>query len=185
MLFRSGVLGVLPGIIGLIQATEVLKLAAGIGSPLTKRLLLFNALDMKFRELKLRRDPECPVCGEHPTITRLIDYEQFCGLNSQTKPMHPDEVTVQELQKALQNPKLGIKIIDVREPEEHRIARIEGVPLLPLSQLAHRFNELDPAQQYYIHCKSGMRSLQALEFLRQHRFKHLKKIGRASWRERV
>ncbi|HEV2395141.1 MAG TPA: molybdopterin-synthase adenylyltransferase MoeB [Verrucomicrobiae bacterium] len=184
---EGGVLGVLPGIIGLIQATEVLKLAAGIGAPLTNRLLLFNALDMKFRELKLRRDPECPVCGERPTITRLIDYEQFCGLNSQTKPMHPDEVTVQELQKALQNPKLGIKIIDVREPDEQRIARIEGVPLLPLSQLAHRFNELDPAQQYYIHCKSGMRSLQALEFLRQHGFKHLKSVqgGITAWSNEI
>ena len=101
--------------------------------------------------------------------------------------MHPDEVTVQELQKALQNPKLGIKIIDVREPEEQRIARIEGVPLLPLSQLAHRFNELDPAQQYYIHCKTGMRSLQALEFLRQHRFKHLKSVqgGITAWSNEI
>src|SRR6185437_9492059 len=120
------------------------------------RLLLFNALDMKFRELKLRRDPQCPVCGENPTITELIDYEMFCGVTAEpeTNAMNPDEVTVQDMRRALDDPKLGIKVLDVREPDEYEIAHVDGVPLLPLSQLQERFTELDPNQQYYIHCKS-------------------------------
>ena len=165
---EGGVLGVLPGIIGLIQATEILKLILGKGTSLLGRLLLFNALDMKFRELKLRRDPQCPLCGEHPTITELIDYETFCGAPppSATTAMHPDEVTVQDMKRALDNPQLGIQVIDVREPDEYEIARINGVPLLPLSTLAQRFTELDPNQSYYLHCKAGVRSLKALQFLR-------------------
>ena len=143
---EGGVLGVLPGIIGVIQATEILKLVLGIGSSLLSRLLLFNALDMKFRELKLRRDPECPLCGEHPTITALIDYPAFCGLAPETAApaLNPDEVTVQDLKQALDNPQLGIKVLDVREPAEQQIARIDGVPLMPLSTLAQRYAELDP-----------------------------------------
>jgi len=183
------VLGVLPGIIGLIQATEVLKLAVGIGSPLLNRLLLFDALQMKSRELKLRRDPQCPVCGEHPSITELIDYEGFCGLQPQTagNATHPDEVTVQDMQRALAQPELGIKVLDVREPNEYQIARVEGVPLLPLSQLAQRFTELDPNQQYYLHCKAGVRSMKALQFLREHGFKHLKSVqgGINAWSEQI
>src|SRR5215207_8396207 len=116
---EGGVLGVLPGIVGTIQATEILKLALGKGSSLTGRLLLFNALEMKFRELKLRRDPQCPLCGENPTITQLIDYEQFCGITPEpaNPASNPDEVTVQDMQKALGDAKSGIKIIDVREPD--------------------------------------------------------------------
>jgi adenylyltransferase/sulfurtransferase len=186
---EGGVLGVLPGLIGVIQATEILKLILGIGVSLLNRLLLYNALDMEFRQLKLRRDPQCPLCGEHPTITRLIDYEQFCGVKSasKTNPMHPDEVTVQDLKQALDNPALGIKVIDVREPDEYRLAHIEGVPLLPLSQLAQRFQELDPGQSYYIHCKAGGRSMQALQFLRQHGFQRLKSVkgGITAWREHI
>src|SRR5277367_3867382 len=127
---EGGVLGVLPGIIGCIQTTEILKLALGKGDSLVGRLLLFNALDMKFRELKLRRDLECPVCGDHPTITELIDYEMFCGITAEleTPDMNPDEVTVQDMKRALDDPKLGIRIIDVREPDEYEIARVEGVP---------------------------------------------------------
>jgi len=182
---EGGVLGVLPGIIGLIQATETLKLALGIGKSLLNRLLLYDALDMKFRELKLRRDPQCPVCGEHPSITALIDYEGFCGVSEQahSESMHPDEVSVQQLKQALDNQTLGIKVIDVREPHEYQIAHIEGVPLLPLSQLAQRFSELDPEQPYYIHCKMGVRSMQALEFLRQQGFKNLKSVrgGITAW----
>src|SRR5687768_15597452 len=149
---EGGVLGVLPGIIGCIQATEILKLALGKGSSLTGRLLLFNALDMKFRELKLRRDPQCPLCGDNPTITKLIDYEQFCGITPEpvTATANPDEVTVQEMKRALDDPKLGIKVIDVREPDEYQIAHINGVPLVPLSALDKRFTELDPNQQIYI-----------------------------------
>jgi len=183
---EGGVLGVLPGIIGTIQAAEIIKLALGAGASLMGRLLLFNALEMTFRELKLRRDPECPICGEHPSITKLIDYDQFCS--PQTQPvMNPDEVTVQEMKRALDNPQLGIKVIDVREPDECRIACIEGVPLVPLSALAQRFTELDPNQQYYIHCKAGGRSMQALQFLRQHGFKHLKSVkgGINAWAQEI
>lgn len=186
---EGGVLGVLPGIIGCIQATEILKFALGKGSSLIGRLLLFNALDMKFRELKLRRDPQCPLCGDKPTITGLIDYEQFCGIP--TEPAHPasnpDEVTVQEMKKALEQPGLGIKVIDVREPDEHQIARIQGVPLVPLSSLPQSFTNLDPNQQYYIHCKGGIRSMKALNFLREQGFKYLKSVkgGISAWADEI
>jgi molybdopterin/thiamine biosynthesis adenylyltransferase/rhodanese-related sulfurtransferase len=185
---EGGVLGVLPGIIGCIQATEILKLAIGRGSSLVGRLLLFNALDLKFRELKLRRDPQCPVCGEHPTIKELIDYEQFCGIvPEQESAANPDEVTVQDMKKALDDPKLGIKIVDVREPDEYEIAKVAGVPLLPLSELPNRFTELDPNQQYYLHCKAGVRSLKALNFLRQQGFKYVKSVrgGISAWSEEI
>lgn len=186
---EGGVLGVLPGIIGTIQATEILKLALGKGSSLTGRLLLFNALEMKFRELRLRRDPECPLCGEHPTVTRLIDYEQFCGIPAEpaVTSADPDEVTVQELKRVLENPNGDIRVIDVRESDEYQIARIPGVPLFPLSTLPQRFTELDPNTQYYIHCKSGMRSLKALQFLREQGFKYLKNVkgGILAWADEI
>ena len=162
---EGGVLGVLPGIIGCIQATEILKLAIGRGSSLVGRLLLFNALDMKFRELKLRRDPACPVCGEHPTIKALIDYEMFCGIVPESEPAaNPDEVTVQDMKKALDDPSLGIKVVDVREPDEYEIARVDGVPLLPMSELRSRFTELDPNTRYYLHCKVGRAFFAGVEF---------------------
>ncbi len=186
---EGGVLGVLPGIIGCIQATEILKLALAKGSSLIGRLLLFNALDMKFKELKLRRDPQCPLCGEHPSIHQLIDYEQFCGIPAEpaAPDQNPDEVSVQDMKKALDDPKLGIRVIDVREPDEHQIARIQGVPLLPLSVLPQRFTELDPNQQIYIHCKSGVRSLKALRFLREQGFKYVKSVkgGIQAWSDQV
>jgi sulfur-carrier protein adenylyltransferase/sulfurtransferase len=185
---EGGVLGVLPGVIGLVQATEVLKLILGIGTSLLNRLLLYDALEMRFRELKLRRDPQCPLCGDNPSITSLIDYEGFCGIKQQPADyMHPDEVSVQELKQVLDDPKLGIKVIDVREPDEYRIAHIEGVPLLPLSQLAQRVIELDPEQPYYIHCKMGGRSMKALEFLRQQGFKSLKSVrgGITAWSSEI
>ncbi|HEX7618667.1 MAG TPA: molybdopterin-synthase adenylyltransferase MoeB [Verrucomicrobiae bacterium] len=185
---EGGVLGVLPGIVGCIQATEILKLAISRGSSLVGRLLLFNALDMKFRELKLRRDPQCPVCGEHPTIKELIDYETFCGIVPEPENVgNPDEVTVQDMKKALDNPGLNIKVVDVREPDEYEIAKVAGVPLLPLSELPSRFTELDPNQQYYLHCKVGMRSLQALGFLRQQGFKYVKSVkgGITAWSDEI
>ncbi len=185
---EGGVLGVLPGIIGCIQATEILKLALGKGSSLVGRLLLFNALDMKFRELKLRRDPECPLCGEHPTITELIDYESFCGIVPETEPMaNPDEVTVQEMKRALDNPALGIKVVDVREPDEYEIAKVNGVPLIPLSDLPKRFAELDPNQTIYLHCKAGVRSLNAVQFLKEQGFKYVKSVkgGIAAWSDEI
>jgi sulfur-carrier protein adenylyltransferase/sulfurtransferase len=186
---EGGVLGVLPGVIGLIQATEVLKLAVGMGRPLLNRLLLYDALEMRFRELKLRRDPRCPLCGEQPSIKELVDYEGFCGINESTnqKLMHPDEVSVQELKHAVDHPESGIKVIDVREPSEHQVAHIRGVPLLPLSQLPQRFQELDPEQTYYIHCKLGGRSMKALEFLRQQGFQNLKSVrgGITAWSDEI
>lgn len=186
---EGGVLGVLPGIIGCIQAAEILKLILGKGSSLINRLLLFNALDMKFRELKLRRDPQCPVCGENPTIKELIDYEQFCGIPSEpaAPEANPDEVTVQDMKKALDDPSLGIKVIDVREPDEYEIAHVKGVPLMPLSQLGRRFTELDPNQRYYLHCKAGKRSMKALEFLREQGFKYLKSVkgGIDAWSDEI
>jgi len=186
---EGGVLGVLPGIIGCIQATEILKLALGKGSTLIGRLMLFNALDMKFRELKLRKDPKCPVCGPNPTVTELIDYEMFCGI--QPEPVNPgsnpDEVSLLEMKKALETPSLGIKVIDVREADEQQIARIAGVPLVPLSTLPQRFTDLDPNVQYYIHCKSGVRSMKALRFLREQGFKYVKSVkgGINGWSDEV
>jgi adenylyltransferase/sulfurtransferase len=186
---EGGVLGVLPGIVGTIQATEILKLALGKGSSLVGRLLLFNALEMRFRELKLRRDPKCPLCGENPSITQLIDYEMFCGITPEPvmPTSNPDEVTVQEMKRALDDRKLGIQILDVREPDEYQIAHIDGVPLFPLSTLPQRFTELDPNQQYFIHCKSGVRSLRALEFLREQGFKYLKSVkgGISAWADEI
>jgi len=183
------VLGVLPGIVGTIQATEILKLALGKGSSLVGRLLLFNALDMKFRELKLRRDPQCPLCGDNPTITELIDYEMFCGIQPEpaAAAANPDEVSVQEMKRALEDPALGIKVLDVREPDEYEIAHVDGVPLVPLSALQQRFTELDPNQRYYIHCKSGVRSLKALEFLREQGFKYIKSVkgGINAWADEI
>jgi len=185
---EGGVLGVLPGIIGCIQANEILKLALGKGNLLVGRLLLFNALDMKFRELKLRRDPQCPICGDHPTIKELIDYETFCGIVPEpVNNGHPDEVTVQDMKKALDNPALGIKVVDVREADEYEIAKVTGVPLLPLSELTSRFTELDPNTQYYLHCKGGVRSLKALGFLRQQGFKYVKSVkgGITAWSDEI
>jgi adenylyltransferase/sulfurtransferase len=186
---EGGVLGVLPGIIGLIQATEILKLILGKGTSLLNRLLLYNALDMQFRELKLRRDPECPLCGERPTITQLIDYQAFCGAPppSNTPTMHPDEVTVHELKRALDDPKLGIQVLDVREPHEYQIAHLEGARLLPLSTLAQQIAKLSPDQSYYIHCHAGGRSLKAVQFLREQGFKHLKSVkgGITAWSDEI
>lgn len=186
---EGGVLGVLPGIIGCIQANEILKLALGKGTTLINRLMLFNALDMKFRELKLRRDPKCPVCGDNPTVKELIDYEMFCGIVPEpaNPSANPDEVSVQEMKKALDTPSLGIKVIDVREPDEYQIAHVEGVPQWPLSTLPQRFTELDPNVQYYIHCKSGVRSMKALKFLREQGFKYVKSVkgGISAWADEI
>ncbi|HTV41255.1 MAG TPA: molybdopterin-synthase adenylyltransferase MoeB [Candidatus Sulfotelmatobacter sp.] len=180
---EGGVLGVLPGIVGCIQATEILKLALGKGNLLVGRLLLFNALEMKFRELKLRRDPQCPICGENPTIKELIDYEMFCGIEPPKANGNPNEVTVQEMKRALDNPSLGIKIIDVREEYEYEISRIEGVPLLPMSQIQRRFTELDPNTQYYFLCKVGARSGDVVDFLHEQGFKYVKNVkgGMDAW----
>ena len=175
---EGGVLGVLPGVIGVIQATEAVKLVLGQGEPLMGRLLLYNALDMKFREMKIRRDPGCPVCGGQPTITKLIDYEQFCGvrdhpiMNEQTTG---DEITAVELAAML---KRGGKftLVDVREPDEWAIGHIPGATLLPLSALPQRFGELPKDGRIVLHCKAGKRSMKALQFLRQQGYAHLKSV---------
>jgi molybdopterin/thiamine biosynthesis adenylyltransferase/rhodanese-related sulfurtransferase len=176
---EGGVLGVLPGIIGCIQATEILKLATGIGTPLLGRLLVYDALEMKFRELRLRRDPQCPVCGEQPTITKLMDYDQFCGTQPHTPqiPMHPDEVSVQDMKRALDDASLGIKVVDIREPNEYAAAHIPGVMFLPLSELQLRLDELNPEQAYYIHCRSGGRSMKLVQFLKENGFKNVKSVA--------
>jgi len=186
---EGGVLGVLPGIIGCIQTTEILKLALGKGTTLVGRLMLFNALDMKFKELKLRRDPQCPICGDKPTIKELIDYEMFCGIapESLVAVGHPDEVTVHDMKKALEHPNLDICVVDVREPDEYQIACIRGVPLIPLSELPQRFTELDPNKHIYVHCKSGVRSLKAVHFLKEQGFKHVKSVkgGITAWSDEI
>jgi molybdopterin/thiamine biosynthesis adenylyltransferase/rhodanese-related sulfurtransferase len=158
---EAGVLGVLPGIIGMVQAIEAIKLILGVGEPLIGRLLHFEALKMKFRELKLRRDPQCPVCGDAPTITAPIDYEQFCGIAADVPA-----ISVHDL-KRKRDAREAIQLIDVREPFEFEIARIDGAKLIPLGQLANRLHELKQNGQTVVHCHTGMRSAQAVEMLRQ------------------
>ena len=184
---EGGVLGVLPGIIGTIQATEVIKLIIGRGEPLIGRLLLFDALRMRFRELKLRKHPDCPVCGAHPTITEFIDYEQFCGISPQADAGDsPDDITVQELKAKLDAGEHPV-LLDVREPVEYQICQLEGATRIPQGQLAEQLNRLNTADEIVIYCRSGVRSLQALDFLRRmgfQRVKHLKG-GILAWAEEV
>jgi molybdopterin/thiamine biosynthesis adenylyltransferase/rhodanese-related sulfurtransferase len=186
---EGGVLGVLPGIVGCIQAAEILKLILGKGTSLIGRLLLFDALKMKFSELKLRRDPECPICGEHPTIKELIDYEQFCGIpvDPTIRAANPDEVSVQDMKKAYDDPKLGIKLLDIREPFEYEIAHIKDVPLMPMNELASRFTDLDPNSQIYLICKTGSRTLKAVEFLKERGYKYAKSVkgGIDAWSDEI
>ena len=184
---EGGVLGILPGLIGVIQATETVKLILGKGSPLIGRLLLYDALQMKFQEFKVRRNPKCPMCGDVPTITQLIDYEQFCGIRGQETPAPSAvdsewEITVDELKKRLDRQD-RIFILDVRNPEEFQICRIPGSTLLPLPELPQRFRELKQDQEMVIHCKSGMRSLKATNFLRQQGFRKVKNLkgGILAW----
>jgi sulfur-carrier protein adenylyltransferase/sulfurtransferase len=163
---QAGVLGVLPGIIGMLQAIEALKLILGIGEPLVARLLHFDALKVKFRELNLRRDPQCPVCGENPTIFSPIDYEQFCGVrNEETIP----EMSPQELKRRMDTGE-PFELIDVREPFEYEIARIDGAKLIPLGEIAERLNELSGERPIVVHCHSGTRSAQATRLLQQRGF---------------
>lgn len=184
---EGGVLGVLPGLIGTIQATETLKLILGQGSSLLNRLLLVNALEMQFREVKVRRDPGCAVCGAKPSIKELIEYQQVCGSVPVSENNAGGEVTVHDMKKALDDPVSRIKVLDVREAHEYGIARVPGTVLLPLSELRRRFTELDPNCEYYIHCKAGVRSRQAQQFLAEHGFKHLKNVqgGILAWSREI
>ncbi len=187
---EGGVLGILPGIIGVIQATEAVKLILGKGSPLIGRLLLYDALAMSFQEFKVRRNPKCPICGDNPTITKLIDYEQFCGIRGAESEPHALarglETSVEEL-KALIDAGMPPFILDVRNPEEYQICRIAGSKLIPLPELPQRVHELDSAREMVVHCKSGLRSAKAVQFLSQMGFKKIKNLkgGIMAWAERI
>jgi len=187
---EGGVLGILPGTIGLIQATEAVKLILGVGEPLVGRLVLYDALAMKFRELKLRRNPECPVCGDHPTITRLIDYQQFCGITPQPAAPPPGvregEISPEEVKAKIDRGDRFL-LIDVREPHEYQIARIPTSKLIPLGDLPKRVNELDSATEIVAHCKSGVRSGKACDFLRKAGFKKVLNMtgGILAWSDKV
>lgn len=172
---EGGVFGVLPGVIGSTQALEAIKLILGVGESLVGRLLLFDALRLRFREIPLQRDPECPVCGAHPTVTRLIDYEAFCGIGA---PEAADdlEITAGELRQALADGR-PVTLIDVREPYEWAIARIEGATLIPLGELPARLNEVDPRADVVTYCHHGARSLQAAEMLRAAGFAHVRSLA--------
>jgi adenylyltransferase/sulfurtransferase len=185
---EGGVLGVLPGIVGTIQAAETLKLIIGIGEALVGRLLLLDALAMKFRELRLRKNPECPVCGEHPTVTKLIDYAEFCGIRGEEAPMSETsvpEITPRELKSRLDR---GDKlfILDVREPHEFEICNLNGT-LIPLGDLSRRVNELDSSREIVAHCRSGKRSAEAVEFLRKAGFRKIWNLkgGILAWSDEV
>ncbi len=187
---EGGVLGVLPGIVGCIQAAEAIKLILGVGNPLIGRLLTFNALKMQFRELRLRRDPECPICGDNRTITELIDYEQFCGIRGEEAPPEEvgveEEITVLEL-KARMDAGEKLTVIDVREPYEYAIARIPGTKLIPLGQIEERSGELDPTAEIILQCRSGKRSADALNRLKAKGFTQLKNLvgGVLAWSDEV
>jgi adenylyltransferase/sulfurtransferase len=189
---EGGVLGVLPGVIGVIQATESVKLITGIGEPLIGRFLIYDALRMHFRELKLRKDPDCPVCGTHPTVKKLIDYEQFCGLRpAATETAHVStsnglEITAVELKKRLDRGD-KLKIIDVREPNEFQINRIPGGELIPLGEVPRRYAELDPEEEVVVLCKMGGRSAKAADFLRSVGFKRVLNLkgGILEWIDKV
>jgi molybdopterin/thiamine biosynthesis adenylyltransferase/rhodanese-related sulfurtransferase len=165
---EGGVLGVLPGIVGAIQANETIKIILGADGILVNRLLLFDAWQMKFRELKLRKDPRCPVCGENPSIKELIDYEEFCGLAPGQQAAEPklEEITATELKRRLDRGD-DLQIIDVREPHEYEIARLPGTKLIPLGQVVNRLNEIDPSRETVCHCKGGIRSTKAIEALKR------------------
>ena len=180
---QAGVLGVLPGIIGILQAIETLKLILGIGEVLVGRLLHFDALKVKFRELNLRRDPQCPVCGENPTIFAPIDYEQFCGASDEgaIPEMSPHEL------KRRMDAGDPFELIDVREPVEYEIARIDGAKLIPLGEIAERLDELEREQPIIVHCHSGKRSAQAVRLLQQRGFAKVYNLegGIDAWSEQI
>jgi sulfur-carrier protein adenylyltransferase/sulfurtransferase len=186
---EGGVLGILPGLVGIIQATEAIKLILGKGEPLIGRLLLVDALGMKFRELKLRKNPECPVCGTHPTVTELIDYQQFCGIRGEETPVVASstipEIQPEELKRQL-DAKEDVFVLDVREPHEYQICNLGGY-LIPLGDLPKRVSELDSSREIVAHCRSGVRSAKAVDFLRQAGFKKVRNLagGILAWADKV
>jgi molybdopterin/thiamine biosynthesis adenylyltransferase/rhodanese-related sulfurtransferase len=184
---EGGVLGILPGLVGIIQATEAIKLILGKGQPLIGRVLLVDAMGMKFRELKLRKNPDCPVCGTHPKVTKLIDYQQFCGIRGEEAPVSTSvpEITPEELKRRL-DANEDVFVLDVREPHEYQICNINGY-LIPLGDLPKRVHELDSSREIVAHCRSGVRSAKAVNFLRQAGFTKVKNLagGILAWADRV
>ena len=184
---EGGVLGILPGLVGVIQATETIKLILGLGETLAGRLLMIDARSMRFRELKLRKNPECPVCGAHPTVTKLIDYNQFCGVSQNEKgaAVTMADMTVEELKRRLDSGD-DLFVLDVREPHEYQICNIGG-HLIPLNDLPKRVTEIDPGREIVVHCKMGGRSAKAVDYLRQSGFAKVHNLagGINAWAERV
>jgi molybdopterin/thiamine biosynthesis adenylyltransferase/rhodanese-related sulfurtransferase len=184
---EGGVLGILPGLVGVIQATETIKLILGSGDPLIGRLLLVDALAMRFRELKLRKNPDCPACGTHPTVTELIDYNQFCGIRGEeaAAPSTMRDMTVEELKQRFDKGD-DLFVLDVREPHEYQICNIGGY-LIPLNDLPKRVSELDSSREIVVHCKMGGRSAKAVDFLRQSGFSRVHNLagGISAWAERI
>ncbi|HMD31097.1 MAG TPA: molybdopterin-synthase adenylyltransferase MoeB [Candidatus Acidoferrales bacterium] len=184
---EGGVLGVLPGIVGSIQAMETIKLILGAGESLVGRLLLFDALQMRFRELKLRKNPDCPVCGKNPTVTKLIDYQEFCGIRGEeaAPTVSVPEMTPRELKTRLDRGD-DLYILDVREPHEYQICHLNG-HLIPLGDLPRRVNELDSSREIVAHCRSGKRSADAIDFLQKAGFKKLWNLkgGILAWSDEV
>jgi len=187
---EGGVLGILPGLVGVMQATEVIKLILGKGEPLIGRLLLVDALNMRFRELKLRKNPECPVCGTNPTVTELIDYQQFCGIVPET-PQESSvkngipQITVKELKRRID---VGddVQLIDVREPYEYQIAQIGG-KLIPQNDVPQRLAEIDRDREVVVHCRSGARSQRIAEFLKQSGYPRVVNVagGILAWSDEI
>jgi molybdopterin/thiamine biosynthesis adenylyltransferase/rhodanese-related sulfurtransferase len=185
---EGGVLGILPGAIGVVQATEAVKLILGIGEPLIGRLMLYDALGMSFREMKLRKDPNCPICGENPTVTELIDYEEFCGIpqaNAVAQEHGVPEITVRELKQKMDAGE-DINVLDVREPHEYEVANI-GVKLVPLGELPRRLAEFDQNENFAIHCKTGGRSAKAVKLLQDAGFENVYNVkgGITAWSEEI
>ncbi len=186
---EGGVLGILPGVVGTIQATEAIKKILGVGELLIGRFLLFDALKMRFRELKVRKDADCPVCGDHPTVTELIDYEQFCGVVPEapvTEAPPSDEATVEELKTRLDR-RDPFLLLDVREPREFEICRIPGSVLIPLNELPLRLSELEGRGEMIVHCRSGVRSGKAVRLLRESGFGGARNLtgGILAWIDRI
>jgi adenylyltransferase/sulfurtransferase len=184
---EGGVLGVLPGIIGSLQALEAIKLIIGKGEPLTGRLILFDALKFKTRELKLRKNPECPICGDNPSIHELIDYEQFCGISYEDgRDINVDRISVEELKQKIDNNE-DIFLLDVREPHEYQINSIKDGYLIPLNDLPNRVNELDTSREIVAYCKVGGRSAHAVAFLKKAGFKKVKNLvgGINAWASKI
>ncbi len=186
---EGGVLGVLPGVIGVIQATEAIKLITGAGEPLIGRLLVYDALEMSFRTLKLRKNPDCLICGEHPKITALIDYDEFCGVKpaADTPANVVPEITVTELAARLKAGLGGARLIDVREPNEWDIVRIPGATLMPKATVPDHLDELAQASELFIQCRSGVRSADIVRFLRTVGFTNVKNVkgGVLAWAREV